>query len=105
MTQTSDVVQSYFSSVEDWSGLCSVPSQRDKVWKDECLYCHCTPLCNGGLYINMKSHQAFCMDHLRLDAANSEGLYLIETSVKVTLDFNGIIWLKYIQYGDLRVKF
>eukprot|EP00890_Picochlorum_soloecismus_P003650 jgi/Picsp_1/4286/NSC_01795-R1_ubiquitin carboxyl-terminal hydrolase 5 isoform 2 len=83
MTQAPEGVQSYFSSVEDWTSLCSVPSHRDKVWKDECLYCHCTPLCDGGLYINMKSHQAFCKDHLRLDAANSEGLYLIETSTKI----------------------
>lgn len=72
------------SSIGDLNQLAAVPDVHSKVWKDECMFCHCDSECNDGLYVNMKSFQAYCLKHRDIDLRkNSGSLYLVEKSRKV----------------------
>lgn len=74
----------FFSGLESVHDVCTTPREYTKVWKDECMFCFCSSECDGGLYINLKSLQAFCLDHVELDQERQGGmLYLVEKATKV----------------------
>ena len=67
-----------------------VATHYDKVWKDECMLCYCTPRSPGGLYINLGTFQAFCPDHVQMDQERTgQVLYLHAKSNKVRTEWNG----------------
>ncbi len=71
-------------STEDLAELVAVPDMHSRVWKDECMFCYCDSECKDGLYINMKTFQAYCSKHRNIDLAkNPKSLYLVEKSQKV----------------------
>lgn len=73
-------------STVDLAGLVAVPDMYSKVWKDECMFCCCDSECKDGLYINMKTFQAYCSKHRCIDLEkNPKSLYLVEKSHKVRL--------------------
>lgn len=62
-----------------------VAGHADRVWKDECMFCFCTPRSTGGLYVNLSTFQGFCQQHLSLDHQRTGGvLYLHQQSSKVS---------------------
>lgn len=86
MSSNSDALKAYFSKLGGPENGLTIPDQYSKVWKDECMLCFCSCLCEGGLYINMKSLQAFCPEHLHIDYGRTgQDLYLLETGTKVCI--------------------
>lgn len=76
------------SSIGDLKTVAAVPDIHSRVWKDECMFCFCDSGCRDGLYINMKSFQAYCSKHKDIDLnQNPKSLYLIEKSRKVCVSF------------------
>ena len=60
------------------------PSHYDRVFKDECQFSFDTALSPDGLFINMKSWQAFGHDFVHIDSQKSgQQLYLHELWHKV----------------------
>ena len=41
-----------------------VPQHFDRVFKDECMFSFDTPLSEGGLYLNLNTHQSFGEDYV-----------------------------------------
>lgn len=61
------------------------PGHYDKVYKDECMLTFDTPFSPGGLYINLKTYQAFGEEALQVDVRKTQSrLYLHEKWTKVT---------------------
>ena len=61
-----------------------VPQPYDKVYKDECMFSFATPLSEGGLYLNLRTLQAYSEEFLETDFnRNNFPLYLHETHTKV----------------------
>lgn len=62
------------------------PGHHDKVYKDECMFCFAKPQTPGGLYINLKTHQAFDEEHVDLDQERTGAvLYLHQQARRVPL--------------------
>lgn len=79
-----DEFKRVLSSTEDLAQLAEVPDMHSRVWKDECMFCHCDSGCGDGLYINMRTFQAYCPRHRVIDLKkNPKSLYLFEKSHKV----------------------
>ena len=41
-----------------------VPQHYDRVFKDECMFSFDTPLSEGGLYLNLNTHQSFGKEYV-----------------------------------------
>lgn len=71
-------------AIEKLAHTAKVPSHYDKVFKDECMFCFCTALSEGGLYINLATFQAFCHHHVTLDQQRSgQALYVRDCAHRV----------------------
>jgi ubiquitin carboxyl-terminal hydrolase 5/13 len=70
------------------ASLAKTPQATDRVHKEECLCCFKNAFTEGGLYVNLKSWQAYCPDHVSLDLgrAGAPALYLHQQSHKVPLE-------------------
>lgn len=61
-----------------------VATAYDRVYKDECMFCFATSESPGGLYINLKTFQAFDEEHVDLDQERTGCvLYLHEQAHRV----------------------
>lgn len=61
-----------------------VATAYDKVYKDECMFCFATSESPGGLYINLRTFQAFDEAHVDLDQERTGAvLYLHEQAHRV----------------------
>ncbi|EGC32386.1 hypothetical protein DICPUDRAFT_57131 [Dictyostelium purpureum] len=48
------------------------PTDKSRLWKDECCYCFDTPESKNGLYIDLVSLLSFCKDHLQLNYSKTK---------------------------------
>jgi len=44
-----------------------VPTQGERIWKDECAFTFATPYAENGLFVNLETFQAFSVEYLELD--------------------------------------
>lgn len=62
------------------------PGHFDPVYKEECMFCFAGPESPGGLYINLRTHQAFDEAHVELDHERTQAvLYLHQQAHRVPL--------------------
>lgn len=65
----------------------NIPGYSDKVWKDECMLCFCTPFSPEGLYTSLTSFQSFCSYHVHYEHQRTKTpLWLHHKSIKVPIE-------------------
>eukprot|EP01041_Mallomonas_annulata_P000535 gene535-1023_t len=58
-------------------GKLKIPTQHDKVYKDECIFSFDSPFSDSGLYVNICTFQGFGADFLDMDISRTQSkLYL-----------------------------
>eukprot|EP01036_Dinobryon_divergens_P039629 gene39629-52265_t len=53
-------------------GKLKIPTQHDKVYKDECVFSFDSPFSDSGLYVNICTFQGFGADFLDMDISRTQ---------------------------------